>query len=302
MTTLCITDISSNHISTNDTSSIDTSAHTSAAAWKASDEAWAEADALLARMAELEPGDRERANLRDQVICCCAPEARREARRFRRTSETLDDLVQVATVGLILAVDRFDPARGIPFRGFAIPTITGEIKRHFRDKGWGIRVSRRIQEHSQEVRRAEPLLAQRLGRMPTVHDLAEHLGLSDDDVRAARQGEAFYTLSSLNFVATGGDDTSELSDRLGDLDRDIESVPDHDALVRAWPMLPDRSRVILSLRFVDDLSQSQIAEKMGLSQMHVSRLISRSLDKLRRHMVLDEPSTRTGAMACPGTG
>jgi len=160
-------------------------------------------------------------------------------------------------------------------------------------------VSRRIQEHSHEVRRAEPLLAQRLGRMPSVHDLAEHLGLSDDDIRAARQGEAFYTLSSLNFVSADGDDPSELCDRIGALDRGIESVPDHDALVRAWPMLPVRSRVILSLRFVDDLSQSQIAEKMGLSQMHVSRLISRSLDKLRRHMTLDEPAVRTDTVACP---
>lgn len=256
-----------------------------------SEDVWLAADPMLARMAKLRAKDPMRVELRDQVICQCAQEARREAGRYRNTGEPFDDLVQVATLGLILAVDRYDPRRGIPFKHFALPTIVGELKRHFRDKGWGIKVTRRVQELYQEVRRAEPLLAQRLGRTPTAGDLAEHLGLSEEDIEAARGGEAAYTTRSLNYPAFGDDpDGGELGERMGALDRDLEAVADHDALVRAWPLLPDRLRVILALRFVDELSQSQIADKMGISQMHVSRLITRSLTLLRHHMLMESPS------------
>jgi RNA polymerase sigma-B factor len=248
---------------------------------------WPAADTLLAALAALRPTDPERARLRCTIISQCAQAARREATRYRNTGEPMDDLVQVATVGLILAVDRFDPARGIPFKHFALPTITGELKRHFRDKGWGVKVSRRVQELYQEVRRAEPELAQRLGRQPTTPDLAEHLGLSEDDVRAARQGEAVHTTRSLNWPAYGDEDMAELGERIGGLDPAIEAVADRDALHRAWPLLPKRLRNILTLRFVDELSQSQIADKMGVSQMHVSRLITRSLTLLRRYMTAE---------------
>ena len=255
---------------------------------------WLAADPLLVRLATLRADDPLRADLRERVICQCAPEARREAGRFRRTGEALDDLVQVATMGLILAVDRYDPERGTPFKHFALPTITGEIKRHFRDKGWGVKVTRRVQELYQAVRKAEPQLAQELGRMPSAGDLAVHLGLSEEDIQVARDGEAAYVTRSLNYPAFGDDDVGELGERLGGLDHEIEAVADHDALVRAWPMLPDRLRVILSLRFVDELSQSQIADKMGISQMHVSRLITRSLNILRRHMTAEVPATTGG--------
>jgi len=231
--------------------------------------------------------DPTRVGLRDQVICQCAPEARREARRYRNTGEALEDLTQVAVLGLILAVDRYDPARGVAFKHFAIPTITGELKRHFRDRTWGVRVTRRVQELYREVRRAEPLLAQELGRTPSTTDLAASLSLSEEDVRLGRAGEAAYTTRSLNYPAFGEDGADEVGDRLGGPDLAIDFVADHDALQRAWPLLPERLRNILVLRFVDELPQRQIADKMGISQMHVSRLITRALTTLRRHMTAD---------------
>jgi RNA polymerase sigma-B factor len=251
---------------------------------------WPVADRLLARLAELSPDDPKRARLRHHVICQCLPLAHREASRYRNTGELFEDLVQVATVGLILAVDRFDPGRAIPFKHFAIPTIAGELKRHFRDKGWGVKVSRRMQELYHEVRTAEPQLAQCLGRMPKTEDLASYLSISEEDVLAARGGEAAYTTRSLNGPVFGEDDPGELGERIGGPDRAIEAVAERDALTRALPLLPDRQRLILSLRFVDELSQSQIADKVGISQMHVSRLINRSLGMLRRHMTTDVPS------------
>jgi RNA polymerase sigma-B factor len=142
----------------------------------------------------------------------------------------------------------------------------------------------------QEVRRAEPDLAQSLGRLPSDADLAGHLQLSEEDIQAARFGEAMHATRSLNWPAHGDDDLTELGERIGMLDHAIEAVPDRDALQRAWPLLPKRLRDILTLRFVDDLSQSQIADKMGISQMHVSRLITRSLALLRRHMTADTPT------------
>jgi RNA polymerase sigma-B factor len=241
-------------------------------------------------MHRLRRTDPKRVGLRHQVICQCAPEARREAGRYRHTGEALEDLVQVATLGLILAVDRYDPGRGVAFKHFAVPTITGELKRHFRDKTWGVRVSRRIQELYQEVRRAEPLLAQQLGRIPDTADLAATLQLSEEDIRAARAGEAAYSTRSLNYPVFGDENADEVGERLGAPDQAIEFVAEHDALQRAWPLLPERLRTILVLRYVDELSQNQIADKLGMSQMHVSRLITRSLATLRRHIMAEAPT------------
>jgi RNA polymerase sigma-B factor len=245
---------------------------------------------LLETLSGLRRHDPRRGRLRDQIICQCVPAARREAVRFRRTGEAQEDLVQVALLGLVLAVDRYDPGRGIPFKHFAVPTIAGELKRHFRDKCWSVRVGRRVQELYQEVRKAEPELAQRLGRTPTTHDLADALAMPEQDVLTARAGEAAYATRSLNWPAYGDGDSCELHELIGGPDRELEKLPDHDALRRAWPLLPRRLRVILSLRFDDDLSQSQIADKLGISQMHVSRLITRSLCLLRKHMMADQPA------------
>jgi RNA polymerase sigma-B factor len=249
----------------------------------------ADADDALAHLASLRPGDPARTWLREQIICQCASAARREAIRYRHTGESMEDLVQVATVGLIHAVDRFDPTRNIPFRHFAMPTIAGELKRHFRDRGWSVRVSRRVQELHQEISRAEPELAQRLARTPSVADLAAHLGLTEADVMAGRGGGAAYRARSLNWRVHGEDDVVELVDLLGADDRDLEAVADRESLRQALRVLPDRLRLLVSLRFVDNLTQHQIATRIGISQMHVSRLIARALATLRRQMTAERP-------------
>jgi len=243
-------------------------------------------DVELAAMPDL--GQPERVRTRDRVICQCLPLARREALRYRHSGENVEDLIQVATVGLINAVDRYDPSRGIPFRHFALPTITGELKRHFRDKGWSVRVTRRVQELHQEVNRAEPELAQRLGRIPDTTDLANHLGLDPDDVRTARRAGAAYRARSLDAPLRGEGD-QVLSDLLGCPDKNLEAVADREALARALVVLPDRLRHLLVLRYVDELTQAQIADKIGVSQMHVSRLLSQAVDTLRRHMTAERP-------------
>jgi RNA polymerase sigma-B factor len=245
---------------------------------------WPVLDSLLAEMGQRPREDPTRARLREHIICRCAPAARREAMRYRNTGEPIDDLVQVATLGLILAVDRYDAGRGIPFRHFAVPTILGELRRHFRDKGWAVKVSRRMQELYQEVRAAEPMLAQRLQRLPTTADLAQHLQISEEEVRRAREGEAVHSARSLNWPGYGDDDVAEVGEVIGCLDKDIEAVADRDALHRAWPKLPERLRTMLTLRFVEEMSQSQIGDKLGISQMHVSRQLTRSLAMLRRLM------------------
>jgi RNA polymerase sigma-B factor len=239
-------------------------------------------------MAGAAPAERQR--LRDAIICECTPMARREAQRYRHTGEPMEDLAQVAVVGLILSVDRFDPGRRIPFKHFALPTICGELKRHFRDKGWSVKVSRRVQELYLQVNQAEPLLAQRLGRMPTTKDLARHLRLPEQDVVAARNGEAAYAARSLNWPLHGDDHGADLASTLGEVDRSLEAIADRAALRRAAAVLTPRLASILEMRFVDELSQAQIADKLGISQMHVSRLLHRSLTMLRRHMTAERPS------------
>jgi RNA polymerase sigma-B factor len=244
-----------------------------------------EADELLSQLPSLTPT--EQADVRREVICRCAPWAKRTAARYRHAGESMEDLTQVAMIGLILAVDRYDPRRRVPFRHFALPTITGELKKHFRDHGWGMRVGRRVKELYQEVHRTQPVLAQHLGRTPTDHDLAEYLELPEEDVRTARFGELAYRPHSLNATATGEE---QISDTVGQRDPAIEAIADRDALQRALRTLPERLRTILSLRYVDELTQWQIADKVGLSQMHVSRLLARGLVMLRTHMEAEEPT------------
>jgi RNA polymerase sigma-B factor len=242
----------------------------------------------LSIMASLGPDDPERRSIRDQIIHSCLPLARREASRYRHSGESMDDLVQVATLGLIQAVDRFQPGRGGAVRHFATPTISGELKRHFRDKGWSVRVSRRVQELHQAISRAEPALAQQLRRSPTVADLAHHLGVTEAEVRSGLHGAAAYRARSLNY-RVGGDDVTELGDLLGGEDRDLEAVADVEALRTSFRLLPPRLQHVLALRFVDNLTQVQIAQQIGVSQMHVSRLIARALATLRSMLLDDNP-------------
>jgi RNA polymerase sigma-B factor len=254
-----------------------------------------EDDGDLIRLATL-PAGPARDELRERVICAWLPAAHRAAGRYRHAGEPLEDLIQVATVGLIQAVDRFDASRGIPFRNFAMPTIMGELKRHFRDKGWSVSVSRRVQELHQEIHRAEPELAQRLRRMPTVADLAAHLNISEADVMAGRDVGPAYNARSLNRRAHDEGYSAEVGDLIGHEDRELNLVADRESLRAAIAALPARLRVLVTLRFVENLTQSQIAEQIGISQMHVSRLIGRALAILRAHMLaeVDERPEGTG--------
>jgi len=256
------------------------------------------AEELLQRLPSLPPA--ERASRRNDIIELCAPWARREASRYRGGSEPADDLAQVAVVGLILAVDRYDPNRGVPFRHFALPTITGELKKHFRDRGWSIRVSRQTQELYQEVRRVEPWLAQQLGHVPTEAELATHLGLPLDQIRQARAAALAYRTGSLNRPRFEDDDRDEVGDYVGGPDPAFDLVINHDALCRAIRVLPERLRAVVSMRFVDELTQCQIADKIGVSQMHVSRLLARAMRLLREHMLAEAPDG-DGADGGPAT-
>jgi len=188
-------------------------------------------------------------------------------------------------LGLIKAADRFDPQRGVAFEKFAVPTIVGELKKHFRDSAWSLHVTRRMQELHLEISRAQPVLTQELGRSPTVADLAGYLGLSEADVLTGLDCGAAYNTRSLNSPVNVEDGATELGELLGDSDERMETVPDRQALRQHVAELPERHQRILYLRFFCDLTQSQIAKRLGISQMHVSRLLAQSLGALRGRML-----------------
>jgi RNA polymerase sigma-B factor len=243
--------------------------------------------ALIALMTDTDPDDPTHRRARDELVTLHLPLVHFLARRFRDRGEPLEDLVQVGTIGLIKAVDRFDPQRGVEFSTYATPTIVGEIKRHFRDKGWAIRVPRRLQELRISLGQATAELSQKSGRAPTVAELAAHLGISEDDVIEGLEGAQAYSTTSLD-AHVGGDDGEEspsLVDRLGGEDLDLEAVEYRESLKPLLAALPSRERRILALRFFHGMTQSEIAAEVGISQMHVSRLLAKSLATLREGMV-----------------
>jgi RNA polymerase sigma-B factor len=241
------------------------------------------ADDLLARLAAMPAGDPRRPALRDRTIEAWLPLARHLARRYSGRGANDDDLIQTAAVGLIKAVDHFDPTRGVDFAGYAIPTIVGEVKRYFRDRTWAVRVPRRLQELRLAITEASSTLTHTLGRSPTVADVAAYLDLSEETVLEGLEGARAYRATSLS-TPTGADGHAELGDTLGDVDHDYDLVDTRVALGPALATLPERERRILSMRFHGNLTQAQIAERIGVSQMHVSRLITRALATLRGHL------------------
>ncbi|AGL18062.1 SigB/SigF/SigG family RNA polymerase sigma factor [Actinoplanes sp. N902-109] len=237
---------------------------------------------LLREMAAI-PAGPERAALRDEAIRTWLPLARHLAHRYTGRGEPDDDLLQIATLGLIKAIDRFDPSRGIEFVGFAIPTVLGEIRRHFRDRTWSVRVPRRMQELRLAITEASNALTQTLGRSPTVPDIAKHLNITEEEVLEGLEGARAYSARSLSIPVTE-DGSTTLGDTLGETDHDMELAELRVALGPAMATLEERERTILSLRFFGNLTQSEIAERIGVSQMHISRLITRSLAKLRTQL------------------
>ncbi|MFD0525150.1 SigB/SigF/SigG family RNA polymerase sigma factor [Paractinoplanes durhamensis] len=238
---------------------------------------------MLTVLAAVPAGDPSRPALRDSVIEAWLPLARHLANRYAGRGEPTDDLIQTANVGLIKAVDKFDPERGVDFAGYAIPTIIGEIKRHFRDRTWSIRVPRRLQELRLAITEANSTLTHTLGRSPTVADISAHLGITEEEVLEGLEGARAYNTTSLS-TPINADGTTELGDTLGGNDYEYELAETRVALGPALATLDEREQKILILRFYGNLTQSQIADQIGISQMHVSRLLSRALVKLRHEL------------------
>lgn len=231
-------------------------------------------------------GDRR---LREELVLDHCELAMRLARRYRGRGETIEDLEQVALLGLLKAVERFDPGRGSSFGAFATPTILGELKRHFRDQAWSVRVARGVQELSLEVNRVVGDLAQDLGRSPTVDEVAARVGRPAEAILEAMEANRAFNAASLDAPArdsSGGDGeaSSAPAERLGVDEPGIGAV-EHDVTMRALlTLLPDRERQIVELRFYEGMTQSEIGARLGMSQMHVSRLLARSLGVLRGHV------------------
>ena len=218
---------------------------------------------------------------RDALVERFLPLATRLARRYHGGGEPLEDLVQVASMGLLKAIDRFDPARGTAFSSFAVPTIAGELKRYFRDKRWSVRVPRDLQELAVRVDRATNRLVHELGRAPTTAEIAQDVGVSIEQVLEAREAAAAYRAESLDRSFDDDQDGTRVVDRLGGDDPGYRQAESSATVESMMSILSDREREILRLRFVEDLTQSEIGDRVGLSQMHISRLLRQAVARLR---------------------
>jgi len=222
---------------------------------------------------------------RDAIIERCLPLADHIARRFEGKGEARDDLLQVARIGLINAVKRFDVEMGSDFASFAVPTIMGELRRHFRDNSWSVKVPRRMKELHLQIGTASAEMSQRLGRAPTASELATELGIDRDEVLDGLMAGSSYKTTSIDGSAgSGSDERPSLAETLGDVDPGLEKVEYREALRPLLEELPERERTVLVLRFFESMTQSQIAARVGISQMHVSRLLAKTLAQLREKL------------------
>jgi RNA polymerase sigma-B factor len=243
---------------------------------------------LFEQLVVLPEGDPERLRIRGELVEIHLPLVEYLARRFRNRGEWLDDLTQVATIGLIKSIDRFDLARGVEFSTYATPTIVGEIKRHFRDKGWAVRVPRRLQELKLALTKAVGELAQKEGRAPTIAELAAHLQMTEEEVLEGLESANAYSTVSLDAPDSGDDDAPAVAESLGMLDEALEGVEYRESLKPLLERLQPREKRILLLRFFGNMTQSQIATELGISQMHVSRLLARTLTQLREGLTTED--------------
>jgi RNA polymerase sigma-B factor len=237
---------------------------------------------MFEQLAALEAGTSEHEIIRAALIERHLPLVTFMARKFADRGEPLDDLIQVGTIGLIKAIDRFEISKGFEFSTFATPTIVGEIKRHFRDKTWAVRVPRRLQELGASVTKASNELSHKLDRSPTPKEIAKHLGVTVDEVAEALESNAAYSTVSLDATS---DTSTSIADTFGALDEALEGVEYRESLKPLLAQLDDREKRILQMRFFDNLSQSQIATELGISQMHVSRILNKVLIHLREGLV-----------------
>ncbi|MFF7330757.1 RNA polymerase sigma factor SigF [Streptomyces sp. NPDC090306] len=243
---------------------------------------------LFERLESLAEGTYEYSYVRNTLVELNLALVKFAASRFRSRSEPMEDIIQVGTIGLIKAIDRFELSRGVEFPTFAMPTIIGEIKRFFRDTSWSVRVPRRLQELRLELAKAGDELAQQLDRAPTVAELAARLGITNEEVVEGMAASNAYTASSLDAQPEEDDSEGALADRIGYEDHGLEGIEYVESLKPLIAGLPSRERTILSLRFVANMTQSEIGEELGISQMHVSRLLSRTLVRLRRGLTVVE--------------
>jgi len=241
-------------------------------------------------MATLDESDPRRGELRNDLVTGHLPLAEHIAARFSNRGVPREDLVQVATLGLINAVDRFQPDRGTDFLSFAVPTVMGEVRRHFRDASWSMHVPRRLKELNLAINSASAELSQRLGRAPTPSELARHLDLSQEQVYEGLEAGNAYHSMSLDEALSPNADSDSLGETLGEPDAALAGVEDYESLRPLIESLPERERQILTLRFFRHMTQTQIADRIGISQMHVSRLLARTLETLREGMLTDDES------------
>ena len=242
---------------------------------------------LLEVLARTDAGSPEHQRARDDLVTLHIPLVQYLARRFRDRGEPIEDLTQVGMIGLLKAVDRFELERGVELATYATPTVIGEIKRHFRDKGWAIRVPRRLQELRMSLGQATSELSQRTGRSPTVAELATHLGISEEEVLEGLEGAQAYSYTSLDAHVGSSEDSGSLADLMGADDPAMETIEYRESLRPLLAQLPARERRILVLRFFHGMTQTQISEEVGISQMHVSRLLTKSLGVLREGLLED---------------
>jgi|SRR5665648_635172 len=223
---------------------------------------------------------------REELIIRYLPLVRSLARRFASRGQAVEDLVQVGSIGLIKAIDRFDITRGVELSTYATPTVLGEIKRYFRDKGWAVKVPRALQDLNIRLNKVIEQLTVELNRSPTIQELAEHAGVTEEEVlEALESGRAYSSLSIYSSGSSDEDDSMELLDYLGKEETQYELVEQRRFLAPAMEKLDERERLILHLRFFEGMTQTQIAARVGISQMHVSRLIRKSIELLRQFML-----------------
>jgi RNA polymerase sigma-B factor len=270
----------------NDSGGVTAPAHRGGTAFTAASAGQAASDdELLGRCHALPLGSEERAAACGVLVERYSGLVRACVRPYRNSPEPVEDLMQVGYVGLLKAINNYNPAFGSGLRAFAVPCITGEIKRHFRDKRWQVHVGRAAQELLLRMRGTEEELTQELGRAPDESELASRLDVSTDEIREARQAAEVFSADSLNAPLRGTrDDPAELGDLIGEEDSALEHALDMEALTRHWDELPEREQRILVLRFYGNLSQEQIGARLGISQMHVSRLQARALAHLRTRL------------------
>ncbi|MGB0876721.1 MAG: SigB/SigF/SigG family RNA polymerase sigma factor [Mycobacterium sp.] len=242
---------------------------------------YADVAVLFRELAQLDEGSAAYQRQRDGIVERCLPLADHIARRFRGRGEAHEDLVQVARVGLVNAVIRFDVTAGSDFVSFAVPTIMGEVRRHFRDNSWSVKVPRRLKELHLRLGAATAELSQRLGRAPTASELAAELEMDRDEVIEGLVAGSSYNTLSIDSGGGGSEDAPTITDTLGDVDNRLDQIENREALRPLLALLPERDRTVLVLRFFESLTQTQIAERVGISQMHVSRLLAKSLARLR---------------------